>query len=278
MQNAGQMASPTRRRRTPALLLLGTATALLLGGCAGRTQLVRAGAIEVITLRQSHNNAHVVRQGEAMFLVDAGLQRDAAALEERMRDAGIDPAKVRAVVVTHGHADHVGGASHFRSRYGARIIAGAGDRAMLAAGRHEAPLCPTDFLARQRLEQDQGQRYTPLQADVWVDSDPRETVALDLRPLTGVDARVIAMPGHTEGSLIVVAGTFALVGDLFRGSIPGWSATTHFYMCDLADNKRDLRELLEVHAKDATTFFPGHFGPIERASVEALAAEEPPGK
>lgn len=130
----------------------------------------------------------------------------------------------------------------------------------------------------QVMRDDAIQRFTPLQADVWVENDARETVALDLRPLTGVDARVIALPGHTEGSLIVVAGRYALVGDLFRGSIPGWSATTHFYICDLADNKRDLRELLQVHAKDATTFFPGHFGPVERASVEALAAEEPPSR
>lgn len=178
-------------------------------------------------------------------------------------------------VVTHGHADHVGGAAHFRERYGAKIIAGGGDRAMLAAGKHEAPLCPTDFIARRRLETDQNERFTPLQADLWIDADPRETVALDLKPLTGVDARVIALPGHTDGSLIVVTSRFALVGDLFRGSIPGWSATRHFYICDLADNQRDLRELLTVHAKDATTFLPGHFGPIERASVQALA-EQPP--
>ncbi len=264
-----------RRLLRAAPLLVGLVLVAAASGCAGRTQLVRDGGIEVVTLRESHNNAHIVRQGEAMFLVDAGLQRDVPALEARMRDAGIDPAKVRAVVVTHGHADHVGGAAHFRERYGAKIIAGAGDRAMLAAGKHEAPLCPTDFIARRRLETDQNERFTPLQADLWVDGDPRETVALDLKPLTGVDARVISLPGHTDGSLIVVTGRFALVGDLFRGSIPGWSATRHFYICDLADNQRDLRELLTVHAKDATTFLPGHFGPIERASVEALAEETP---
>lgn len=39
-------------------------------------------------------------------------------------------------------------------------------------------------------------------------------------------------------------------------------------MCDLEDNRRDVARLLGELAPSATTFFPGHFGPLERSSVE----------
>ena len=59
----------------------------------------------------------------------------------------------------------------------------------------------------------------------------------------------------------------ALVGDLFRGAIAGSSAELHFYMCDLAGNRRDVRAVLERIAPSATVFFPGHFGPVSREAV-----------
>lgn len=267
---------PTQRDlRARGLRVVLLVVAVSLGACASRTQVTRAGGVEVITLRTSHNNAHIVRQGESLFMVDAGLARDAVALEAQIRAAGVDPAKISAIVITHGHADHVGGAAHFRDRFGSKIVAGGGDRGLLSSGSHDQ-LCPTDFLARRRLDTDQHERFEPLQADVWVAPRGEQAATVDLHPLTGVRAHAIALPGHTEGSLIVVVGRFALVGDLFRGAIPGWSATRHFYICDLADNQRDLRALLLRHATAAETFFPGHFGPVDRASVQELADEDVP--
>jgi glyoxylase-like metal-dependent hydrolase (beta-lactamase superfamily II) len=180
-----------------------------------------------------------------------------------MREAGVDPAQVSPIIVSHGHADHAGGARYFQQRYGARVIAGRGDAAMLATGRNE-PICPTGIIARLRRAGDEAARYTPTEATLVDGVTP-------LAPTTGLDGRAVVLPGHTAGSLVVVLGEAAFVGDLFRGAIVGDTAETHFYMCDLEDNRRDIRALLDEIAPGATVFFTGHFGPVARSEVEALA-------
>lgn len=234
----------------------------LLAGCAtSRSIAPLRDGITVHTFRREHVNAHVVARGQSFFMVDAGLEQNAAALAEDLRRAGFEPARLRAIVLTHGHADHAGGANFFRARFGTPIIVGAADAPRLAAGTNDR-LCPTNRAARGRLEADQAAHFAPFSADQQVAS------ALPLEPLVGVPGTIIPLPGHTPGSLLVLLPRAALVGDLFRGAVLGSSAEVHFYMCDLDGNRRDVRALLDQLAPAATTFFVGHFGPVSREDVE----------
>jgi glyoxylase-like metal-dependent hydrolase (beta-lactamase superfamily II) len=232
----------------------------LLVGCGTSHSSRRVGALTVHTFTRDSTHAHVVAQGDALLMIDSGYERNAAALDEALRDEGLDPSHLRAVVVTHGHADHAGGARYFQRRYGARVVAGAGDAAMFASGRN-APLCPTGFIARRRRSSDEGAIYTPTVVDVAVDGP------LALGPIAGVDATVTPVPGHTPGSLVVTAGAAVFVGDLFRGAIVGDGAELHFYMCDVAANRADVQRVLREIAPSGRVFFTGHFGPVERAEV-----------
>ena len=240
--------------------LVGMFLLAVLAGCGTAHVQRRFGDLTVHTFTRDSSHSYVLAQAGSLVMIDSGYERNAAALDAALRAEGLDPTHLRAVVLTHGHADHAGGARYFQQRYGARVVAGSGDRGMLASGRNE-PLCPTGFLARTRRASDPAAIYTPTPVDIAVDD------ALALGPLTGVDAAVTAMPGHTRGSLVVTAGAAAFVGDLFRGAVVGDGAVVHLYMCDLAANRADVQHLLNDLAPRATTFFPGHFGPVDRAEV-----------
>lgn len=232
---------------------------LLLAGCASSQKFVRQG-LEVHSFTHGNTNAHLVVKDGAAFLFDTGYEKNASQLEEDLRAAGFDPSKLKAIVISHAHADHAGGALQFHQRFGVPVILGEGDQGMYTTGKME-PLCPTGLIGNLRHREDEGATYSPSAPDTIV-SD-----TLDLKELTGIDAKVIRLPGHTSGSVIVTVGDVALVGDLFRGSIVGSGAETHFYQCDLELNRKNVARLLSELAPNAQLFFVGHFGPVARDAV-----------
>lgn len=245
------------------LSALGLWSALVvLTGCAtSHSVTALPGGITVHTFRRDYTNAFVVVSGDTYFMVDSGYEKNASALAEDLRRAGLDPSRLRAIILTHGHPDHAGGVTYFREHFHTPIIAGALDTNILSAGGPLDPLCPTSDQARDRLADDQASRFTPFAADQTIEVD----VALD--GIAAIPGTITPLPGHTPGSLVVTIPGAVLVGDLFRGAIVGNSAELHFYMCDLDDNRRDVRTLLEHIAPTATTFFTGHFGPLSREAV-----------
>ena len=56
----------------------------------------------------SKGNCTVLASSRTQVLIDAGLSRRETF--RRMRALGLDPEATQAIVITHEHADHVGGA------------------------------------------------------------------------------------------------------------------------------------------------------------------------
>ncbi|MBL8913638.1 MAG: MBL fold metallo-hydrolase [Archangium sp.] len=242
-------------------LLVGLVLLSGLLGCASVSRVERGG-IEVITITHDNTNVHVVKQGQNAFLFDSGYEKNTAKLEADLRSAGIDPAKLKAVVVSHAHADHAGGARYFKTTFNVPVVLGSGDESMFGKGENE-PLCPTGLIGSIRHAEDQAGKYVGSTADVFV------TGTLELKELTGIDAKAILVPGHTRGSVVVTVGDLLLVGDLFRGSIGGYGAAMHFFMCDVEENKRNINKVMTEIAPRTSQVFVGHFGPVSAESVRS---------
>jgi phosphoribosyl 1,2-cyclic phosphodiesterase len=91
----------------------------------------------------SAGNATLVEGGGARVLLDAGL--GPRQLAERLHSAGVDPAEIDAVFVSHEHGDHARGAAAFSARYGVPLAGTRGT--FVAAGFAEAKLAAYETIA-----------------------------------------------------------------------------------------------------------------------------------
>lgn len=128
-------------------------------------------------------SVHILDTGKGLVLFDTGFTETLGEVVDAMWRMGLDPKKVIAVFLTHGHIDHVGGAKFFREMSGAKIYLGEQD---VPAVTGEKPLI---------FDWELGMRFTAFfEPDVLVhDGDTFE--------IGGVKIYAVATPGHTEGAM-----------------------------------------------------------------------------
>lgn len=225
------------------------------GACAESAEVVQVGT--------PFYGVFLVR-GERAVIIDSGPERSARGVLRRLAAAGVAPTDVSLIVLTHAHADHVGGAAALRQATGAPVAVGLGDEAILAEGTNP-PLRPTGPAGRAFLPF-AGARFEPVTADLVV-SD-----RLDLRAY-GVDGEVRRVGGHTAGSLVVVLGSGdVLAGDLLRSALPGPKdkPRLHFFHDDVVVAHGAVAALV---ADGADCLRVAHGGPLDAARVGAWLAD-----
>jgi hydroxyacylglutathione hydrolase len=142
--------------------------------------------IEQVTLSMDgfEVNSYVVHAPEGDIIVDAGAEPE--------KILGATLARVAAILVTHGHADHIDALDRVRREAGAPVY-----------------MHPADAEGKVR-------DYEPLE----------DGQALDV---AGLGIRVLHTPGHSPGSVTFILGYDQIVGDLIlpgsvgRTDIPGAS-------------------------------------------------------
>ncbi|WP_224402173.1 MBL fold metallo-hydrolase [Pseudonocardia sp. ICBG1034] len=63
----------------------------------------------------------LLREGDALTLVDGGYPADVPAVEHSVATLGLHPRDVVAILVTHAHVDHLGAVNPFHDRYGTPV-------------------------------------------------------------------------------------------------------------------------------------------------------------
>lgn len=267
-------------RRPGSLALALPLLAVAAAGCGGprfhRTGPVTpspaAPPIAIDRLALGVSNVYLLTRGDAALLVDSGGPGDRGALADALAARGVPPAKVRAVVITHGHADHAGSARWLQTQ-GAAIVLGAGDAGPAGRGENER-LSATGLLAALVASVFMDP-FEPFTADLTVDRE------LDLGAYGFPELRVVPVPGHTPGSIAVLLGevrpTTALVGDMLKGGeLFRHAPTEHLYHADRLADHRALEGLL---ARGVRRLYPGHRGPLDGDAVRAwLPGAEDPGR
>jgi glyoxylase-like metal-dependent hydrolase (beta-lactamase superfamily II) len=220
-------------------------------------------------------NWYVVDGGaDGLTLVDGGLPGYRDQLEGTLRHLGRTPADVRALLLTHGHIDHIG-LSRPLADAGVTVHLHPADRGLAAAprtNRTDGSLLPYlrwpatwAFLAHCVA---QGAVKPPPMPE----SEPLrdgEVAAVPGRPT------VTHAPGHTDGSVVLEFREHGVVfvGDLLCTVSPATGREARPQLQTRGSN-RDSRQALasldRLRGIDARLVLPGHGGPW-RDGVEAAA-------
>lgn len=108
---------------------------------------MREVAKDVFCVGGTDVNWVLVREGTALTLIDGGWPGDIAAVEASIRAIGRQPEDVRAVLLTHAHADHVGALRHLYQRHGVPTYMDPREVAH-ARGEHREQATPVDVITR----------------------------------------------------------------------------------------------------------------------------------
>jgi glyoxylase-like metal-dependent hydrolase (beta-lactamase superfamily II) len=228
-------------------------------------------------------NWYAVVDGGRVTLIDSGLSGDAAHIVTDLAAVGIKPDQVEAVVLTHGHSDHFGGAEEVRTTAGAHVHVHRAD-APYAKGKLpvknavKMPLllrhASRDFLATARYFIGHG-ILRPTAVKVVDEFDDGAVL-----PVPGAP-RVVHVPGHTAGSsaLLLEARGVVFTGDALvtHDCYSGARGPRLLARESNDDSAQALASLDTLAGLRARVVLPGHGEPFQGEVKDAVAAAKDAG-
>jgi glyoxylase-like metal-dependent hydrolase (beta-lactamase superfamily II) len=207
-------------------------------------------------LRGGSNAGLVVCNGRAV-LIDTGLDKDTA--KKILRHVDGLKVSLAAVVITHAHADHFGGAATIRARTGARVYAPPLEAAVI-----ENPLLEPLYLFSGAMPPAELRHKFTLAEACQVD----ELLAPGPLTVGEITLQIIPAPGHAPNQMIVAGGGACFVADavfapdvLAKHGIP--------FMVDVDAWLRTLDEVAQLDGKYGA-FVPGHGPAVPRIGEWAV--------
>lgn len=221
-------------------------------------------------------NWYLVEDGDALTLVDAGFPADWSMLTTALGTLDRRLSDLRAVVITHGHVDHIGFAERARREAGAEVLVHTADEPLLhspaaIAKSERSPLRYLNHAATRKLVLKATLAGAPLAKKV------RElTTFADGELLERVPGRprVIHTPGHTDGhcALHLPERGVLFVGDALvtRNPYTGETGPRLVSAAATKDTAQALASLDRIAAVEADVLLPGHGEPWRGGTAEAV--------
>ncbi|MEV5955709.1 MBL fold metallo-hydrolase [Streptomyces sp. NPDC051987] len=223
-----------------------------------------------------HTNWVILKDGDAVTLVDTGYPGDRPGLLGSLVEVGSSPEAVAAVLITHAHNDHLGSAEYLRAAHGTPVYL------------HEAevPHARREYLQQVSVGEVVKNAWRPGVVP-WLVHVLR-VGGTEQHPVTAPAAFPVAdgpldlpgrpvpvhTPGHTDGHTvyhlpdagIVISGD-ALVSGHRTSRIQGPQLLPDMFH---HERTRAVASLDLIGALDGDALLPGH-GPLHRGSVRAAA-------
>lgn len=185
----------------------------------------------------SDASAFAIECPQGIVMVDCGAGMAPCNLVDNMEEAGLDPSKIVALVLTHCHVDHIGSALFFRSKYGCTVVAHDLDAKAIETG--------DPYLTAARWYGVDLPK-TPV--------DTRLTREHEILDIAGESIHCIHTPGHTPGSIAVYVDRDdqrVLFGQDIHGPF------SREFGSDISQWRASMEKLIDL---EADILCEGHFG------------------
>ncbi|MHA1148492.1 MAG: MBL fold metallo-hydrolase [Promethearchaeota archaeon] len=200
-------------------------------------------------------NCYLLKQDDGYILIDSGLTRNRAEVENMIKQSGCKHGDLKLILVTHGDSDHTGNCAYIRNKYASKIAMHHEDIGMVEFGdfawNRDLNLLLKilgkiiNRLFGLRLKKED--RFTP---DIILD---------DGESLNEYGFNIIAysLPGHSKGSL----GFLTNQGDFFCGDllmnkkIPSKNDL-------IVDKEASEKSIERIKMLDINMVYPGHGKPF----------------
>jgi len=185
---------------------------------------------------------YLVDGGQVAALIDAGAGRSVPQIMTNITEAGVDLQRVKYIVATHGHIDHIGGLKELQEGLRAEVVAHQLELPAIQAG-----LPHLTAASWYRVN------YRKVHVDVIL------TKAAEKVQVGDIELHCLHTPGHTPGGISVwidIEGRRVLFGQDIHGPFnKEWGS-------DLKQWRVSMQALLDL---DADILCEGHFGIIQPA-------------
>ncbi len=230
-------------------------------------------------LEQARTNVYLVEDDDGVLLVDTGLPRSRELLIRALSRIGRSVQDITAIVLTHGHFDHVGTAEHLRKRYGIPVYCHPDD-ARIAAHPYSYDTERSPFLYPLRYPRAIPGLVRMTAAGALMVKGIRDTLPLTADTAARLPGSpvLIPTPGHTDGHCAlhfpdrdaVISGDALVTLDPYTGR-PGPQVVAS---AATANMQTALDSLEALRSTGARTVLPGHGFPwsagVESAVGHAL--------
>jgi len=175
-----------------------------------------------------------------LVIIDSGAGLSFEKIVSNIERLGFDPKKLKTVLATHAHIDHIGSLHKFQERYKSQIVAHELDAEAIESGIGVAA-------------EAYGVDYLPCTIDIRLSEDEQTLKFGDL------ELKTVHTPGHTPGSIaayVDIDGKRVLFGQDIHGPyIPEWGADRELAAAS-------LQKLIDLKAD---ILCEGHFGVYQPA-------------
>ncbi len=212
-------------------------------------------AADPLKFKVRYTNVYLIRGSDGYLMVDTGPRTEISYIMKQLERHGVRPEDVKFVLLTHHHHDHAGNlAAVMANLPRARLVVHRKEVDYISRGKMKLPhgrnLCLKIVISLGRLLRFDYEPYVPTDDDIVLD-----TPEFDLSDY-GFDWRVIHTPGHTSGSISIVSGEDAIVGDLVMDR-KDWCGSSPLpaFLESMDETMASWRKLLGLGVK---RFWPSH--------------------